>query len=305
MSTKTTICGVDLEYPLVLASGILGVTASSCKMVAEAGAGAVTLKSCSVAPRLGHPGPCVLPIDHGLLNAVGLSNPGARQTAHEIRDYMQRCPTPIIASVFAATVAEFGAVTEIIADVRPHLIEVNVSCPNVESEFGSPFGADEDTLAAVTGTVKRAAGDIPVSVKLTPNCRSIARMAQVAEQFGADAITAINTLGPGMFIDPNTRTPVLSNRVGGLSGPAILPIAVRCVYDIFKRVKIPIIGTGGVSSAADALQMIMAGASAVGIGTAVYTEGVEIFAGVNEGLAGFIEDKRLHSLDELRGCAHG
>ena len=299
------LAGVDLKSPLVLASGILGVTASSLKMVADAGAGAVTLKSCSVAPRLGHPGPCVLPLEHGLLNAVGLSNPGARQTAHEIRDYISRCPTPVIASVFASTVEQFGEVTEIVGDARPHLIEVNVSCPNVESEFGTPFGADEETLAAVTRKVKRAAGDTPVSVKLTPNCPSIARMAAIAEQFGADAITAINSVGPGMIIDLNTRTPVLSNRAGGLSGPAILPVAVRCVYDIYKAVGIPIIGTGGVSSAADALQMILAGATAVAVGTAVYTRGVEVFGEINRELGRYLEEENISSLDALRGAAHG
>ena len=304
-SLSTSICGIDLESSVVLASGILGVTSSSLKMVAEAGAGAVTLKSCSLEPRAGHPGPCVMPFEHGLLNAVGLSNPGARETANEILEYKRRCPTPVIASVFGATVEEFGEVTEIIADARPHLIEVNVSCPNVESEFGTPFGADEEALAAVTRAVKRAAGDTPVSVKLTPNCSSIARMAVVAEQFGADAITAINSEGPGMIIDVNTRTPVLSNRAGGLSGPAILPVAVRCVYDIYQAVGIPIIGTGGVASAADAAQLILAGATAVGVGTAVYTDGLKIFGEINRAIGRYLEDDGLSSLNELRGAAHG
>ena len=299
------LAGIKLASPLVLASGILGVTASSLKMVAEAGAGAVTLKSCSIGPRLGHPGPCVLPFEHGLLNAVGLSNPGAAQTAHEILDYMGSCSTPVIASVFAPTVEQFGKVTRVVADARPDLIEVNVSCPNVESEFGTPFGADEETLAAVTREVKRAAVDVPISVKLTPNCQSIARMAAIAEQFGADAITAINSVGPGMIIDLNTRMPVLSNRAGGMSGPAILPVAVRCVYDIYDAVDIPIIGTGGVSTAADALQLIMAGATAVGVGTAVYTEGIEVFEQNNSEIDSYMEEKKIHSLDDLRGCAHG
>lgn len=301
---RATLCGFELGSPLVLASGIMGVTASSLVRVANGGAGAVTFKSCSLEARVGHPAPCVLPFDHGLLNAVGLSNPGAQETANEVRRYKQRCATPVIASVFGASIEEFAAVTRVIAEAGPDLIEVNISCPNVESEFGLPFGADLQATAGVTRAVKAAAGAIPVVMKLTPQCPSIARAAQVCEENGADAICAINTVGPGMLIDTDVARPVLSNTMGGMSGPAVFPIALRCVWQIHKAVSIPIIATGGVSSADDALQMLMAGATAVGIGSAVYQHGVEVFEILNVGLEDWLGERKFTGLESLIGRAH-
>lgn len=298
------LAGVALHAPTVLASGVLGSTASALVMVARAGAGAVTAKSCSKEPRQGHPSPCVLPWSHGLINAVGLSNPGMELAANELRGFKTRSTVPLIASVFGRTIDEFGEVAAVVAAAKPDIIEVNVSCPNVQSEFGLPFGADSEATAAITRMVKQAAGAIPVAMKLTVNCPSIARMALVCEENGADIITAINTVGPGMLIDTQTRRPVLANRVGGLSGPAILPLAVKSVYEIARTVRIPIIGTGGVTTADDALQLIMAGATAVGVGSGVYYGDLAIFNLIHHGIAAYLEAAGLISLSELRGVAH-
>jgi dihydroorotate dehydrogenase (NAD+) catalytic subunit len=302
---RTTIAGITLESPTVLASGILGVTASTLAFAARAGAGAVTVKTCGLEPRKGHPGPSILPIRHGLLNAVGLSNPGADQVAEEIRAFKARSRTPIFASVFGRTEEEFGQVAARLADAAPDLIEVNVSCPNVESEFGQPFGADFDAVARITERVKAAAGSIPVSIKLTLHCPSLVHMAEVCRAHGADAVTAINTVGPGMHIDVPTGRPVLSNREGGLSGGAILPLAVRAVYRIKAAVNIPVIGTGGVEDLDGALQMLLAGADAVGIGTGIYTGGPGLFGVIRSGLQAHLAARDLTTIDALRGGAHG
>ena len=297
------VAGIRLESPLVLASGILGTTASSLRRVAKAGAGAVTTKSCSLEPRKGHAAPCILPWKGGMLNAVGLSNPGAEGAAAEFAEYKRTCAIPLIASIFADSPENFGKLARIIAGARPDLIEVNVSCPNVESEFGTPFAADAAALAAVTRAVKDNAGGIPVAIKLSVQCASIAKMAEVCQQNGADAITAINTVGPGMWIDTGVGRPVLSNRVGGVSGTAILPIAVRAVYEIRRAVDLPIIGTGGVSCADDALQLIMAGADAVGIGSAIYAGGIELFDEINRGLEEWLKARGFESLAQVKGLA--
>jgi dihydroorotate dehydrogenase (NAD+) catalytic subunit len=303
-SLAVQIAGIVLESPLVLASGILGTTASSLRRVAAAGAGAVTTKSCSLAARKGHPSPCILPWKGGMLNAVGLSNPGAEGASAEIAEYKRTCPTPLIASIFADSPESFGKLARIIAGAKPDLIEVNVSCPNVESEFGIPFAADPEACGAVTRAVKAAAGSIPVSIKLSAQCASIVRMAEVCQRNGADAITAINTVGPGMWIDTGVGRPVLSNKVGGVSGTAILPIAVRTVYEIRQAVDLPIIGTGGVSCADDALQLIMAGADAIAIGSAIYGGGIELFGEINRELAEFLNKRGFGSLDRVRGMVH-
>jgi len=296
--------GIQLASPLVLASGVLGTTASSLRRVAEAGAGAVTTKSISLEARKGHRAPCILPWKGGMLNAVGLSNPGVEAAAGELQEYAASSSTPLIASIFAGSPEEFGDLARQIASAKPSLIEVNVSCPNVQSEFGIPFAADPEACASVTRAVKEASGSIPISIKLSAQCASIARMAKVCQENGADAITAINTVGPGMVIDTGVGQPVLSNRVGGVSGTAILPIAVRAVYEIRHAVDLPIIGTGGVSCADDALQLLMAGATAVGIGSGIYGAGIELFGEINGDLLAFMEKRGFTSIPEISGMVH-
>jgi dihydroorotate dehydrogenase (NAD+) catalytic subunit len=295
---------LDLKSPLVLASGILGLTASSMKRVIEFGAGAVTSKSFNKDWRTGHKNPSIVPFEHGMLNAVGLSNPGLDEMIKEIRQYKEQCNAPIIASIFGRSLDEFGEVTQRAAESEPDMIEVNISCPNVHSEFGQPFGDSCPDTAQITQIVKKHAGKIPVSIKLGPHGPGIGVIAKVCEENGADAITAINTVGPGMIIDIDVKKPVLSNLTGGVSGPAILPVAVKSVYEVYKNVKIPIIGTGGVTKPSDAIQMILAGATAIGVGTAVYYEGIEVFKKLNDGIEAYLKENSYKSTDEIRGAAH-
>ncbi len=300
---STNICGIHLRNPTILASGILGLTTELMVRAGRMGAGAITSKSCSLDPRPGHANPVVLDWGPGLINTVGLSNPGAASMADELRRAkrdLDPAGIPLIASIFGGTVAAFGELAKRIGEAEPDLIELNISCPNLEDEFGHMFSADPKAAGSVTRQVKRAT-DIPVIVKLSPNVPGIERVAQAVEAEGADAISAINTVGPGMIIDVETGMPVLSQGRGGLSGPAIRPLAVRCVYDICKSVRIPVIGTGGMSSGLDAVEMIMAGASAVAIGSAVYSRGIEVFRLVCDEMRDFMISHGYQSIDDFRG----
>jgi dihydroorotate dehydrogenase (NAD+) catalytic subunit len=303
----TNLCGIDLPTPLVLASGILGTEAELMARVARAGAGAITTKSCSLEPRAGHPNPTVLAWEHGLINAVGLANPGVDAEVQELEHtkvLLNPWGAALIASVFADTVENFSEVAARVAVARPDFVEVNISCPNVHDEFGTPFSADASAAAEVTVAVKAAVGGmVPVLIKLSPNVADIASIARAVEAAGADGITAINTL-TGMVIDVHAQRPILANRTGGLSGPAILPLALRCVYEIYRAVDIPIIGMGGVSSGRDAVAMIMAGATAVGIGSAVYDEGPKIFGQIRNELVELMAELGYQRMEPMRGAAH-
>jgi dihydroorotate dehydrogenase (NAD+) catalytic subunit len=299
------LCGVRLRNPLVLAAGILGTSDELLARVARSGAGMVTTKSCGPSPREGHPNPTVLDWGHGLINAVGLANPGVEEEVKIIaraRELLEPLGVPLAASIFAETVDGFGEVARKIAEAEPDFIELNISCPNVSDEFGRPFACDAGDAARITATVKEITS-IPIIVKLSPNVTDISAIAASVEQAGADAIAAINTLGPGMVIDIHSGQPILANKVGGVSGPAIRPIAVRCVYDIYRTVEIPIIGIGGVSDGRDALEMIMAGATAVGIGSAVRYRGPEVFETILDEMRAFVVEGRYTSVDEVRGVA--
>lgn len=298
------LAGIELASPLVLASGVMGLSASSLERVAELGAGAVTAKSCGLEERKGHPCPAILPFGFGLLNAVGLANPGVDEMVAELRAFRLLSDVPVIASIFGKTVEEFPEVAARIAEARPAMIEVNVSCPNVAGEFGQPFSSDPALVGEITRLVRARVSDIPISIKLSLQCLSLAQIAKACADNGADAITAINSVGPGMIIDPNVRRPVLANRMGGLSGPAILPLAVRAVWEIAAAVSLPIIGTGGVETAEDVVQMVLAGATAVGVGTAVYTRGLEVFSTINSDLHVFMQERGITSLSDLKGAAH-
>jgi dihydroorotate dehydrogenase (NAD+) catalytic subunit len=304
---STRLCGVDLANPLILASGILGTEAELMARVARSGAAAVTAKSCGLEPRAGHPNPTVLAWEHGLINAVGLANPGAEAEVEELartRALLKPLGVALIASVFADTVENFACVAGRVVEAGPDLLEVNISCPNVHDEFGTPFAADAAAAAQVTAAViESVAGRVPVLVKLLPNVNDIAAIARAVEAAGADGITAINTLA-GMVIDVHAQRPILANRTGGLSGPAIRPLAVRCVYEIYRAVDLPIIGTGGVSNGRDAVEMIMAGATAVGIGSAVYGEGPEVFRRIAGEMEELLAELGYGSVAEMRGAAH-
>ncbi len=296
--------GLRLRNPVVLASGIIGTSATLMRRAAEAGAGAVTAKSCGPTPRTGHANPVALDWGHGIINAIGLTNPGVDEEVHllaEARCQLDEVNAILIASIFAGTLAEFGEVARKVQEARPHIIEVNISCPNVHDDFGTPFAATCESAAAVTAAVRQAV-NLPIAVKLAPNVPNIGRIAAAVVAAGADAITAINTM-PGMVINADAARPVLTNRSGGLSGPAIKPIALRCVAEIRKAVNVPIIGTGGVSNGRDAAEMIMAGADAVGVGSAVWYRGVDALGQIADELSRFMQQAGYANLAAMKGLA--
>lgn len=301
---ETVLAGVKLQNPTVLASGILGVTGASIVRVAkENGAGAVTTKSVSLKERKGHPTPVLISYEHGLLNAIGLSNPGIDEFIPEIEYAVKNAGVPVIASIFGSKVTEFGEIAKRISAANPSIIEVNIACPNVDDEFGRPFAYDPGIAGVVTRIVKKNT-KIPVFVKLSANVSNIGEIAKAVEESGADGITAINTVGPGMAINIEARKPILSNKSGGMSGPGIKPIAIKAVYDIYNSVKIPIIGTGGISTGRDAIEIIMAGASAVGVGSAVYYRGPGVFSKICSEMQEFMDKEGFSSIKEMRGIAH-
>ncbi len=303
MEVSTELAGIRLNNPTVLASGVLGVTASALKRVAESGAAAVSTKSIGPEKRAGHDNPVVVELDFGLLNAVGLSCPDPKESIDELRRAVESVDAPVIASFYGKNVSEYGYMAEYLSKAGPALLEANISCPNV-AEFGKPFGSSAQTAGEITRAVRKAT-DLPVIMKLSPNVVDIREVAVEVEKNGADVICAINTLGPGMKIDVFSSKPVLSNKSGGLSGSCIKPVAVRCVYEIYESVDIPVLGVGGVNSGLDAVEMLMAGACAVGIGTAVWHRGVDVFSKVSAEIEDFMKENGYSNLGELIGKAHG
>lgn len=299
---STELCGIELSNPTVLASGILGTSKSLLQTVAAGGAGAVTTKSVSLDPMPGHNNPITVGFDAGLLNAVGYSNPGMHAAAQEFKD-LEDVGVPVIASVIGSGVGDFIKVVEGLWGQGFAAIEISLSCPHTPG-FGMMAGQNTPSYTRKVIAAVRRVTSIPIFVKLSPDTPNIANVAVAADEAGADAITATNTLGPGMIINIEARHPVLDFKVGGISGPALRPIAVRCVYDIYKAVRIPIIGTGGVSTGRHAIEMLMAGASAVGIGTAVCTRGVDVFSEVCREMEEWMEENNCSSIRELIGAAH-
>jgi dihydroorotate dehydrogenase (NAD+) catalytic subunit len=300
------LCGVRLPNPTVLASGVLGLSHDVLARVGRSGAGAVTTKSCSLKPRPGYHNPTVLDWGPGLINAVGLSNPGVEVMVEEIqaaKKQLAPLDVPIIASIFADTMYDFGPTARFIADGEPDLIEVNISCPNLDDQYLQMFAADPYVAAQVTRRVKRET-DIPVLVKLSPNVTDIVKIAKAVVEAGADGITAINSLGPGLILDIETGRPVLAHGTGGVSGPAIRPIAVRCVRDICQAVDVPVVATGGVTTGRDVVEMLMVGATAVSIGSAIHFRGLEVFRETCEELADFMERHDYDDLPALRESAN-
>jgi dihydroorotate dehydrogenase (NAD+) catalytic subunit len=296
----TEIAGLKLANPTMLASGILGYTGLSLKSVIEAGAGAVVTKSLGLEPRTGYPNPTVIQVDCGLLNAMGLPNPGISHFKEEMKE-LKNTGAPTIVSIYGYSSEDFAKVAETAAKMGADALELNVSCPHIK-KAGAEIGCDPQLLTEVVEEVKKKV-DKPVIVKLTPNVANIGKIAEAAEKAGADAITAINTI-KAMSIEIETGRPLLANKFGGLSGPAIKPIAVRCVYDVYQSVDVPVIGCGGISSWEDAVEFMLAGASAVQIGTAIAFKGPEIFSSVAKGIDTYLEKKGLKNAKELVGLAH-
>jgi dihydroorotate dehydrogenase (NAD+) catalytic subunit len=302
---STTLCGVHLPNPTILASGILGLSNDVMARVARSGAGGITSKSCSLIPRPGYPNPTILDWGPGLINAVGLSNPGVEVMVEEIQAVKEKLApmgVPIIASIFAETIYDFGTIARFISEAEPDLIEINISCPNIDNRYRLMFAADPYVASQVTRQVKQNT-DIPVLVKLSPNVTDIVKIARAVAEAGADGITAINSLGPGVILDVETCRPVLAHGTGGVSGPAMRPIAVRCVHDICRAVDVPVVAVGGVTNGRDVVEMILVGATAVGIGSAVYYRGIEVFQKVCEELQDYMERHGYDDLESFRGRA--
>jgi len=297
---ETNLCGIKLRNPTILASGILGVTKDCVERVGKNGAGAVTLKSLCHEERQGNKNPTMFGCDDIFMNAVGLPGQGIDNAINDFKR-LDNLSVPVIGSIYGYTIEQFGIVAKKMASLKPAMIEVNISCPNLD--YGKPYYTDVDLTAKVTDAVKKNSGKIPVSVKLSPNVYNIKEIAKAAEKAGADAITAVNTV-PGMVINVDARKPILSAKAGGVSGPALKPIAVRCVYEIYEAVKIPIIGTGGITYGKDAIEMIMAGATAVGIGTGVYYRGIGVFKKVCDEMESWMKKNKVRTLNEIRGVAH-
>jgi dihydroorotate dehydrogenase (NAD+) catalytic subunit len=298
---NTSFAGLKLKNPTVLASGILGYSAESLESIVEGGAGAVVTKSIGLTPRIGYPNPTVVQTKCGLINAMGLPNPGIEAYVKEIRHAKTVLSVPLVVSVYGFSAEEYAVTAKKAVEAGADAVELNVSCPHVK-DTGSEIGENPETLAEVVRKVK-ANVHKPVFVKLSPNVTDIAEMAEVAVKAGADALTAINTV-KAMAIDAETALPLLSNKRGGLSGPAIKPIALRCVYDIYEKVKKPIIGCGGVTSWRDAVEFFLAGASAVQIGTAVALKNAGVFKAINRGVNAYLKKKDFGSVNEIVGISH-
>jgi dihydroorotate dehydrogenase (NAD+) catalytic subunit len=300
-SLSISLAGLKLANPTMLASGILGYSSETFRSIAKSGAAAIVTKSIGLKPRTGYKNPTVAQASYGLINAIGLPNPGINDYAEEIHQAKAVLNIPIIVSVYGYSAEEYAKVASKAANEGADAIELNASCPHVR-ETGSEIGQNPKVLAKVVKKVK-ASVDKPVFVKLSPNVTSIVEIAKAAANAGADALTAINTVR-AMAIEIETAMPVLSNRIGGLSGSAIKPIALRCVYEIYENAKLPIIGCGGIENWQDAVEFILAGASATQIGTAVATKGTNVFKAVTNGISAYLKRKGFKSVEEIVGLSH-
>ena len=293
------LAGLKLRNPVMLAAGILGVTGLSLKRVAEAGAGAVVSKSIGPEPREGYVNPTFTGTPGGFLNSMGLPNPGAEAFTQEVK-IAKEAGVPVVVSIFGGSKREFAHVGVLMEEAGADALELNLSCPHSELVA---FGQSGELTFGVVEAVKKHVG-VPVFAKLTPNVTDIAAVARKAEEAGADAVTCINTLR-AMAIDAETGRPILANRFGGLSGPAIKPVALRCVFEVAEAVNIPVIGCGGITSWQDAVEFLLAGASAAQIGSAVALKDLEVFSEVAEGIRAYLERKGYWRVKEIVGLSHG
>lgn len=298
MNMSVNIAGVEWKNPVTVASGTFGSGAEYSEFADLNKLGAVTTKGVANVPWAGNPTPRVAEVYGGMLNAVGLQNPGIELFCKRDIPFLQQYDTKIIVNVCGHSTEEYVAVVERLADEPVDLLEINISCPNVK-EGGIAFGQDPKAVEAITKEMKRHAKQ-PVIMKLSPNVTDITEMARAAEAGGADALSLINTI-TGMKIDVNRRKFVLANQTGGMSGPVIHPVAVRMVYQTAQAVNVPIIGMGGIMNAEDAIEMILAGATAVSVGTANFTDPTvteKIVAGIEE----YMKKYHVNDIKELIGA---
>lgn len=298
MNTSVTIAGVTFKNPVTTASGTFGSGMEYSEYVDLGKLGAVTTKGVSSVPWPGNPTPRVAETYGGMLNAIGLQNPGIDVFIQRDIPFLRKQDTKIIVNVVGKTTEEYCDVVERLSDCDVDMLEINISCPNVK-EGGIAFGQDPKCVEAITAEIKKRAKQ-PVIMKLSPNVTDITEMARAAQAGGADALSLINTL-TGMKIDIHKRAFLLANKTGGLSGPAIKPIAIRMVYQVANAVKLPIIGMGGIINAEDALEFIMAGATMVAVGTANFVN-PSVTMEVVEGISAYMEQYGINDIKDLIGC---
>jgi len=323
-SLDSIFFGKKVKNPLVLASGVLGVTKASLEAVCDNGCGIVTTKSLTPEARKGHDGPNIVETECGLLNAMGYPNPGIDEGLKEFSPW-KRKDEALIVSIVGKDKAEFGMLAEKVEMMRKakgekksksenkandgdglfgaSAIEAVISCPHTPG-YGMMAGqGTPECVCDITNAIKEKT-KLPLIIKLSPSVPGEVKLAKSAEDAGADCINMGNSLGPGMKIDLARKRPILGFGMGGLSGPAIKPIAVRCVYDIYKSVDIPIIGTGGITNGVDAIEMMMAGASYVGVGTAVYFRGPKVFGTISSEMKDWMEKNGYSKIEKIVGAAH-
>ena len=293
---SVNIAGVEWKNPVTTGSGTFGFGREYSEYFDLSELGAICLKALSAVPRMGNQSPRIAEVEKGVLNSVGLQNPGAKAFLEKELDWLRGFDTKLIANLCGSTVEDYVEVTEILGD-KLDMLELNISCPNVK-EGGMAFGTNAKMIEEITSRVKAVAKS-PLIVKLSPNVTDIAEMARAAEAGGADAISMINTLF-GMKIDIKTRRPVLHNNMGGFSGPAVKPVAVRMVYQVRQAVKIPIIGMGGISTGEDAIEFMMAGANAVAVGTAGMVDPYA-WIRVKNGIEKFLDENNIADVNDIVG----
>lgn len=299
-SLKVNIASLRLRNPSMVASGIMDETGDSMLRMMEYGAGAVVTKSIGLVPKDGHTNPTLVELDYGYINAMGLPNPGIDAFAEEM-EIAVKAGIPVIGSIFASSDGDFSFLAGRMEDMGAVAVELNLSCPHAAG-YGMEMGIDPIMVKAIVASVKEAV-NIPVFSKLTPNTHRLMEIGNAVQEAGGDGVVAINTL-KAMAISPETARPVLRNRFGGLSGPAIRPVGVRAVFDLYSVLDIPIIGVGGIDTWSDAAEYLMAGASAFQIGSAVGRIGPHVFQKVCDDLLSFMRSKGYASIEDMTGVAH-
>lgn len=294
---RVNLCGVELKNPVITASGTFGFGMEYNEFYPISRLGGVACKGTTLLERAGNPAPRIAETPAGMLNSVGLQNPGVEAFVSTYLPWLKQQDTAAIANIAGSSVDDYCAMAERLNDTDVDIVEMNISCPNVK-QGGVGFGTSCESAAAVTKAV-RAHCRKPLMVKLTPNVTNIGDIAAAVDDAGADAVSLINTL-TGMRIDIRTRRPILRNNTGGLSGPAVFPVAVRMVRDVYKRVSIPVVGMGGISTWEDAVEMMIAGAAAIQVGAANFRDPMASLK-IVEGLETYAAQQGLGSITELTG----
>ena len=296
---RVTLAVMTMKNPVVVASGTFGFGREYSQFFDLSELGGICAKGLTLLPREGNPAPRIAETPMGILNSVGLQNPGVDAFIAEELPFLRQYDVKVIANISGNTPEEYGVMCEKLAGAGVDMIEVNISCPNVKAG-GLAYGTRPELAAEVTEMAKSHAGSVPVMVKLSPNVTDVTEIARAVEAAGADAVSLINTIR-GMRIDVNTRQPILKMNTGGLSGPAVLPVAVRMVWEVSQAVKVPVLGMGGVSKGEDAAQLMLAGASAVAVGTALFADPMAPIR-VRDGLEAIAARQGLFAVRELTGA---